>query len=111
MCFGSPAARAHLEKQIDDLFDEFHGVVSRETISRVVDESIKSLGEVHFDNSCRSSPTAFSRERLVALVETEGSIVKEACQRFLSSRVHNVGRSQMTAALLNARGEGRVQVR
>lgn len=72
MCFGSPAARAHLEKQIDDLFDEFHGVVSRETISRVVDESIKSLGEVHFDKSCRSSPTASAASDSSRLARLKG---------------------------------------
>jgi len=50
------------------------------------------------------------RERLVVLGQTEAITVKEVPE-VLFVCVHNAGRSQMAAALLNARAEGRVHVR
>ena len=52
----------------------------------------------------------FARERLLALAQAEGSIVKEQPE-VLFVCVHNAGRSQMAAGLLRLRSEGRVNVR
>jgi protein-tyrosine-phosphatase len=52
----------------------------------------------------------FTRERLRALGQIEGSIVKEVPE-VLFVCVHNAGRSQMAAALLDHQANGRVHVR
>jgi protein-tyrosine-phosphatase len=52
----------------------------------------------------------FARERLKALAQTEGLIVKEMPE-VLFVCVHNAGRSQMAAGLVKLRSEGRIHVR
>ena len=52
----------------------------------------------------------FARERLLALAQAKGSIVKEQPE-VLFVCVHNAGRSQMAAGLLKLRSDGRVNVR
>lgn len=104
------ATRAHLDKQVDDLYEEFQGLVSRETVARVAEESLDSLGEIRFDDYLPVLAYRFSRERLLALGQAEGTMTKTVPE-VLFVCVHNAGRSQMAAALLNARGEGQVHVR
>jgi protein-tyrosine-phosphatase len=52
----------------------------------------------------------FERERLKALAQVEGALVKEQPE-VLFVCVHNAGRSQMAAGLVRLRSEGRVHVR
>ena len=52
----------------------------------------------------------FSRDRLHALAQVQGSIVKDRPE-VLFVCVHNAGRSQMAAALLDHHAKGRVHVR
>jgi arsenate reductase len=52
----------------------------------------------------------FARERLRAAGQAEGAIVKDVPE-VLFVCVHNAGRSQMAAALLDHHAEGRVHVR
>jgi arsenate reductase (thioredoxin) len=52
----------------------------------------------------------FARERLRALAQSQGAIVKDVPE-VLFVCVHNAGRSQMAAALLDHHGKGRVHVR
>ena len=104
------ATAAHVEKQIDDLAAEFEGMVSRETVARLVTESMESLSEARFDNFLPILVYRFSRERLLALAQAEGAITKTVPE-VLFVCVHNAGRSQMAAALLNKHGAGRVHVR
>jgi arsenate reductase (thioredoxin) len=52
----------------------------------------------------------FSRERLFALAQVKGSIVKDRPE-VLFVCVHNAGRSQMAAALLDHHAKGKVHVR
>jgi arsenate reductase (thioredoxin) len=52
----------------------------------------------------------FARERLRAAAQVEGSIVKDVPE-VLFVCVHNAGRSQMAAALLDHHARGRVHVR
>ena len=105
-----PATETHLQKQADDLVAEFHGVVSPETVERVVRESIAALGEVRIDDYIPVLAYRFSRERLVAVAQAQGQLVKEVPE-VLFVCVENAGRSQMAAALLEHRAEGRVHVR
>lgn len=105
-----PATQTHLRKQVDDLAEEFAGVVSHETVKRVIDECVDSLGDVRFDDYIPVLAYRFARERLVATGQAEGSIVKTVPE-VLFVCVENAGRSQMAAALLDHRAEGRVHVR
>ena len=52
----------------------------------------------------------FARERLKALGQAEGTIVKEQPE-VLFVCVHNAGRSQMAAGLVKLRSDGRIHVR
>jgi protein-tyrosine-phosphatase len=52
----------------------------------------------------------FARERLWALARVEGKMTKDAPD-VLFVCVHNAGRSQMAAGLMNLRSEGRIHVR
>ena len=52
----------------------------------------------------------FSREQLRALAQAEGAIIKDVPE-VLFVCVHNAGRSQMAAALLDHHAKGRVHVR
>lgn len=106
----SAATAAHIEKQIDDLAAEFEGIVSRETVARLVHESVGGLSAARFDNFLPILVYRFSRERLTALAHAEGTLPKTVPE-ILFVCVHNAGRSQMAAALLNHRAGGRVHVR
>jgi arsenate reductase (thioredoxin) len=105
-----PATQTHLRKQADDLAEEFAGVVSHETVERVIEECVDSLGDVRFDDYIPVLAYRFARERLIATGQAEGSIVKTVPE-VLFVCVENAGRSQMAAALLDHRAEGRVHVR
>ena len=84
---------------------------SRETIEKYVSESIDHL-------AASSKVTRFfgvlgerfARERLDALAHVEGRVAKERPE-VLFVCVHNAGRSQMAAGLLDWRSGGRVHVR
>ena len=52
----------------------------------------------------------FTRDRLRAVAQAEGSMVKDV-PKVLFVCVHNAGRSQMAAALLDHHAQGRVHVR
>jgi arsenate reductase len=107
----SPELRVALEGVADELSAEFSGTLSRETIARYVEGSAEAF-------VCGATVTRFipilvqrfARERLRALAQAEGAIAK-AVPEVLFVCVHNAGRSQMAAALLDHHGMGRVHVR
>jgi arsenate reductase (thioredoxin) len=100
------------QRAIDDLFHEFEGIWSRETIERFLTESEEALA--------RSGPgglsflplraPAFARERLEALGQAEGQIEKERPE-VLFVCVRNAGRSQVAAALTEELSGGAASVR
>ena len=100
----------HLAHQVDDLAKEFHGIFSRETIDRYVHESLEQFADARVTASVPVLAHRFARERLHALGQVEGTIAKPVPE-VLFVCVHNAGRSQMAAALLTARAEGRMHVR
>jgi protein-tyrosine-phosphatase len=102
--------RRHLDKQVDALYADFAGVFSRETIERLVGESLETLSGARFGDYLPVLVDRFSRERLRALGQAEGAIAKTVPEVLLVC-VRNAGRSQMAAALLHHRAEGRVHVR
>lgn len=105
-----PVTRAHVEKAADALQDEFAGTFSRETIARYIAESVDLLGESKVNVFVPVLAHRFARERLKALGQADGLLTKEQPE-VLFVCVHNAGRSQMAAALVNLRSEGRIHVR
>ena len=105
-----PATRGHLDRSIDDLAEEFAGVFSRETIEAYVEESLDQFSGARLQNFVPVLVDRFARERLRALAQAEGKVSKDVPE-VLFVCVHNSGRSQMAAGLLDKLGQGRVHVR
>jgi arsenate reductase len=105
-----PVTLNHIRKTADSLGDEFAGIFSPETIERYLAESVDLLGGAHVNVFVPVLAHRFARERLRALAQWEGSIVKEQPE-ILFVCVHNAGRSQMAAGLVKLRSEGRIHVR
>lgn len=92
------------------LVDEFSGIFSKETVDRFVSESLTAFSGAKFDDFIPLFVQRFTRERLLAHAQSEGMIEKEIPE-VLFVCVHNAGRSQMAAALLNRAAAGAVHVR
>ena len=105
-----PEIRGHVERGTESLAEEFHGVFSRETIQRYVDQSLEDLSSARFHDFVPLFVHRFARERLRALAQVEGKMTKEVPE-VLFVCVHNAGRSQMAAGLLDHLAAGRVHVR
>jgi arsenate reductase (thioredoxin) len=105
-----PVTRAHLERGVEGLVDEFRGIFSRETIDRYVKESLDELPAARFTDFVPVLVHRFARERLRALGQAEGTIAKDVPE-VLFVCVQNSGRSQMAAGILHQRAAGLVHVR
>jgi arsenate reductase (thioredoxin) len=105
-----PVTQHHVRLAADALAGEFAGVYSRETIERYIAESLDLLGNARINVFVPVLAHRFARERLRALAQAEGRIVKDVPE-VLFVCVHNAGRSQMAAGLMTLRAEGRVHVR
>src|ERR671914_1148234 len=102
--------RGHLEKGLERLREEFAGTFSPETVERFMAESMQTLGGARLKDFVPLFVHRFARERLRAFGQVEGTIAKDVPE-VLFVCVQNAGRSQMAAALLNLRADGRVHVR
>ncbi|MQA76030.1 MAG: arsenate reductase ArsC, partial [Solirubrobacterales bacterium] len=96
--------------EIAELAAEFRGVFALETIERYVSESIDRMAGARLTDFLPLFVHRFARERLRALAQSEDKITKDVPE-VLFVCVHNAGRSQMAAGLLNRRAAGRVHVR
>src|SRR4030095_9598612 len=105
-----PVTRHHIDQAANRLAEEFAGIFSKETISRDMAESTDLLGEAKINVFVPVLAHRFARERLKALAQVEGMITKEMPE-VLFVCVHNAGRSQMAAGLVNLRSGGRIHVR
>ena len=105
-----PVTQHHVENAAEALAEEFAGVFSRETIARYIAESVDLLGERKINVFVPVLAHRFARERLKALAQAEGTVVKEQPE-VLFVCVHNAGRSQMAAGLVKLRSDGRIHVR
>jgi arsenate reductase len=105
-----PVTRLHVERAAEALQHEFEGVFSRETIARYGAESVDLLGGARVNDFIPVLAHRFARERLKAFGQAEKLITK-AVPEVLFVCVQNAGRSQMAAALLKHRAQGRVHVR
>jgi arsenate reductase (thioredoxin) len=102
--------RGHIEKGLASLNEEFAGTFSPETVERYVLESADKLQGARLKEFLPLFVHRFARQRLRALGQAEGKITKELPE-VLFVCVHNAGRSQMAAGLLNKVAGGRVNVR
>jgi arsenate reductase len=100
---------AEFDRAVAALAREFRGIGS-ETIARVVQESLDRWPEATVTNHLPVLAHRFARERLRALGQAEGAIAKDRPE-VLFVCVHNAGRSQMAAALLERHAKGRLHVR
>jgi arsenate reductase (thioredoxin) len=105
-----PISRQTFASSIVALHEEFRGIFSLETIERFVNESIDRMAGARVVDFIPLFVHRFSRQRLRALAQAEGAIIKDVPE-VLFVCVHNAGRSQMAAALLDHHAKGRVHVR
>ena len=105
-----PVTEHHVRQAAERLADEFKGVYSEQTIERYIAESLDLLGGARINVFVPVLAHRFARERLRALAQSEGALVKEQPE-VLFVCVHNAGRSQMAAGLVKLRSHGRVHVR
>lgn len=103
--------QAVLSRAATDLAARYAGVFSPQTVERYVFESYAALRRTaRIHNHLTSLATRFATDRLTALAQAQGSAPKDVPE-VLFICVHNAGRSQMAAALLNHHGNGSVHVR
>ena len=100
-----------LEHITEEFAEQFHGVFARETVERYVFESYAHLYltatvRAHLPNLTYR----FARQRLTALAKVTGAVASDVPE-VLFVCVHNAGRSQMAAALLDHYAQGSVHVR
>jgi protein-tyrosine-phosphatase len=105
-----PISRQTFASSIEALHQEFRGIFSLETIERYVNESIDRMAGARVVDFIPLFVHRFSRQRLRALAQAEGAIIKDIPE-VLFVCVHNAGRSQMAAALLDHHAKGKVHVR
>jgi arsenate reductase (thioredoxin) len=105
-----PISRQTFARAIEALAEEFRGIFSLETVERYVNESIDRLSGARVVDFIPLFVHRFAREQLRALAQSEGAIIKDVPE-VLFVCVHNAGRSQMAAALLDHHAKGKVHVR
>ena len=103
-------SRKAFESELAELESEFRGTFGSETIERYVGESIDRMQGARLTDFLPLFVHRFTRERLRALAQSEGKLTK-GVPEVLFVCVHNAGRSQMAAGLLNKLAEGKVHVR
>ncbi|MCP2636521.1 arsenate reductase ArsC [Microbacterium sp. HD4P20] len=100
-----------LHRAAERLAHQFSGMVNEETVERVVFESYTALSRTAaVQTHVTSLAEKFARDRLTALAQSKGLIVKQVPE-VLFVCVQNSGRSQMAAALTRQIAGERVHVR
>ena len=93
------------------LIKEFEGIFSPETVAQCLAETYDHFAATaRVDRFLMVLAERFARERLQATAKVEGKFVTNVPE-VLFVCVHNAGRSQMAAALLDHRAHGKVHVR
>ncbi|ANZ39643.1 phosphatase [Lentzea guizhouensis] len=102
---------AQLLRITDELADRFHSVFSRETVAKVVDETYDLLAQNATVTTYLPVLTGrFARQRLTDQSRAE-DMTTITVPQVLFICVHNAGRSQIAAALLEHHAFGKVSVR
>jgi arsenate reductase len=94
----------------DRLTAEFRGIFSPETVVQCVRDTLERFRGASVATYIPMMTERFTRDRLRAAAQAEGKITKEVPE-VLFVCVHNAGRSQMAAGLLDKHAGGRVHVR
>ena len=104
-----PDLHSQLNRVARQLATEFAGLFSRETIARYVDESaeLPSRGAT-VQRFIPIFVERLARERFQALAQVDARLAMEVPEVLC---VHNAGRSQMAASLLNHHAQGRAHAR
>jgi protein-tyrosine-phosphatase len=106
-----PAEREMLGNLVDHLASSFEGTFSYETVARYLEECYSALAAKARTTAFLALLTErFTRERLTALAQAEGTIVTSVPE-ILYVCVHNAGRSAAAAVLTDHHAQGRVHVR
>ena len=105
-----PVTQRHVRQAAEQLKGEFAGIFSAETIERYIGDSLDLLGSSRINVFVPVLAHRFTRERLRALAQAEKLVGKEQPE-VLFVCVHNAGRSQMAAGLVDLRSGGRIHVR
>src|ERR1700736_6530938 len=105
-----PITQYKMRREAERLHDEFQGIFSTETIERFIAESSEALSHARVHHFTPIFMWRFARERLRALAQSQGALHKDVPE-VLFVCVHNAGRSQMAAGLLDRQAGGRVHVR
>ncbi len=93
-----------------NLYAEFKGLYSMETIRRFLEENADALKTCRVTDYLPIFAYRFTRERLTAMAQVAGTI-RKTMPEVLFVCTHNAGRSQIAAAMLDAKAKGRVHVR
>jgi arsenate reductase (thioredoxin) len=102
---------ATLARAAEDLATKYKGVFSVETILRYINESYSLLAATaKITTHLPSLAVRFADDRLAAIARNDGTVII-GVPEVLFVCVHNAGRSQMAAALLDHHAAGRVHVR
>ena len=102
-----PVTQHHVARAVDSLVEEFGDTQSRETIERVMEDSVAQLaGSADVDDFIATLAHRFTRERLKAMGRAHGP--EHALPDVLFVGLGDSGRGQIAAALVTLRSEGRV---
>jgi len=103
-------SEVEFNRTVSALSREYDGIFSDETVARFVQESLDRWPRPKVRSHIEVLAFRFTRDRLRALGQAEGTIAKEHPE-VLFVCVHNAGRSQMAAGLLAKHAKGKVHVR
>ena len=96
-----PTTALNLKKCREALHADFSGIASDERIDGIFDDSIAQVrGGGHFDDYLGALAEKLARERLKAVARSEGHVPRGAPD-VLFVGLHDTGRGQMGAAILN----------
>jgi len=102
-----PVPRQHVLRAMDSLSDEFEGTHSRDTIERVMNDSVAQLaGSAEVDDFVATLAHRFTRERLKALARTQQARSEQTEVLFVG--LGDSGRGQIASALTTVRSDGRL---
>ncbi|MFJ8815192.1 arsenate reductase ArsC [Amycolatopsis thermoflava] len=100
-----------LDREADEIARHFTGTFSPETVRECVEDSYTQLAATaRIRTHLPVLAARFARQRLEATAKNQGATVSDKPE-VLFVCVHNAGRSQMAAALLDHHAAGRVTVR
>jgi arsenate reductase len=103
----SPTAKLHIDKAVDALEEEFGHHQPRDTIERLMDDSLRQLVRgAQVEDFVPALAHRFTRERLKAMARAHGPTGEQPDVLFVG--LGDTGRGQMAAALLTLRSDGRV---